>query len=233
MTSPVAPAEIPTPAHPASGRIGIVSIASGDAFRRSVAPCIESQERYCRRNGYANIHFTSFDTKERPAPWGKVLALQQAIREHPELDYFLWIDADALITNPFFRLEVLCDRLDKAKRSMLVANDGGGNINTGVFMMRRGAATDLILENWWKQEHFTNHCWWENGAVYALYPYIFQQVLVTRDNNLFNAFLTGESPWRFGDFVLHFAGLNGDARRVLSELFYKMVTVSEPLLTRP
>ena len=233
MRSSGMPVENPAPTHSASGRIGIVSIASGDAFRASVAPCIESQERYCRRNGYANVHFTSFDTKGRPAPWGKVLALQQAISEHPELDYFLWMDADALITNPFFRLEALCERLDRAKRSMLVANDGGGNINTGVFMIRRGPATDLILDNWWKQEHFTNHCWWENGAVYALYPYIFQQVLVTRDNNLFNAFLTGESPWRFGDFVLHFAGLNGDARRVLSELFYKMVTVSEPLLARP
>jgi hypothetical protein len=221
------------PAHPASDRIGVVSIASGDAFRKSVAPCIESQEKYCRRNGYTNIHFSSFDSKGRPAPWGKILALQQAILEHPGLDYFLWIDADALITNPFFRLEALCDRLDRAKRSMLVANDGGGNINTGVFMMRRGAATDLILENLWKQEHFTNHCWWENGALYALYPYIFQQVLVTRENNLFNAFLTGESPWRFGDFVLHFAGLDGSARRVLSELFYKMVTVSEPMLIRP
>ncbi len=233
MTSPGAPVGHATPSHPASGKIGIVSIASGDAFRRSVAACIESQEKYCRRNGYANIHFDGFDTKGRPAPWGKVLALQQAIREHPGLDYFLWMDADALITNPFFRLEGLCDRLEKAKRSMLIANDGGGNINTGVFMVRRGPATDLILENLWKQEQFTNHCWWENGAVYALYPFIFQQVIVTRDNNLFNAFLTGESPWRFGDFVLHFAGMNGDARRVLSELFYRMVTVSEPLLARP
>jgi hypothetical protein len=168
MTSAGTPVENATPAHPASGKIGIVSIASGDAFRRSVAPCIESQEKYCRRNGYANIHFTSFDSKGRPASWGKVLALQQAIREHPELDYFLWIDADALITNPFFRLEALCDRLDKAKRSILVANDGGGNINMGVFMMRRGEATNLILENLWKQEHFINHCWWEGGAVYAL-----------------------------------------------------------------
>jgi hypothetical protein len=223
----------PPQAHPASGRIGVVSIASGDGFRANVARCIESQERYCKRNGYANIHFTSFDTKGRPAPWGKVLALQQAIREHPELDYFLWIDADALITNPFFRLEALCDRLDHAKRHMIVAVDGGGNINLGVFMVRRGPQSDLILENLWKQEHFINHCWWENGAIYALYPYIFQAMLVTRENNLFNAFMTGESPWRFGDFVLHFAGLNGDARRVLSELFYRLVTVSEPLLPRP
>ena len=67
MTSSPSTGENMTPAHPASGRIGIVSIASGEAFRKCVAPCIESQERYCKRNGYANIHFTSFDSKGRPA----------------------------------------------------------------------------------------------------------------------------------------------------------------------
>lgn len=216
-----------------ANKIAVVSIASGNEFRANVAACIDSQQSYCRRHGYRNIHLTSSDSEGRPPSWGKVKALIRILNEQPDVEYLFWIDADALITNPFFRLETLCEKLDKSKRTMFVTVDGGGNINLGVFLMKRTPHALLILEGLWKQEQFINHCWWEGGAIFALYPHIFQAMLVTRENRLFNSYLTGEQPWGFGDFVLHFAGMGGDARKALSDRFYHIVRLAEPLLPRP
>jgi hypothetical protein len=154
------------------------------------------------------------------------------MREHPEIEYFLWIDADALITNPYLKLDGICERLERAKRHMLISVDGGGNMNLGVFLLKRTDTSAAILDLLWKQENLINHCWWEGAAIFQIYPHIFQTVLVTRENNLFNSYLTGESPWRFGDFILHFAGINSQSRAVLAERVWQLVTAADPLLPR-
>ena len=115
---------------------------------------------------------------------------------------------------------------------MFLAVDGAGNLNLGAFLIKRNETTNVILDHIWKQEQFINHCWWEQAALMALYPYIFQALLVTRENNLFNSFLTGESPWQFGDFILHFAGLDNNSRNILSNKFGDLVKICEPLLLK-
>jgi hypothetical protein len=218
------------PTRISSNQIALLSIATGETFRSSLLPCIQSHEEYCLRHNYQHIHHNDYDYKGRPAPWGKILALRQAFSEHPQITHIFWADADTLITNPFFKLETICEKLNQSNRCMLLAVDGAGNINTGAFLAKRHDTTTVILDHIWKQEQFINHCWWEQAALMALYPFIFQALLVTRDNNLFNSFLTGESPWQFGDFILHFAGLDNNSRRILCHKFRELIKISEPLL---
>ncbi len=212
--------------------IALLSIATGSEFRASLSSCIKSHEQYCKKNNYLYVHHVEYDYKGRPAPWGKILAISQCLADNPEIEYIFWADADTLITNPFFKIEILCRKLDRSNRCMLFAVDGGGNLNTGVFLIKRNETTNVILDLIWKQEQFINHQWWENAALMALYPYIFQALLVTRENNLFNSYLTGESPWQFGDFILHFAGLDNNSRNILSNKFWDLVKICEPLLQK-
>jgi hypothetical protein len=211
-------------------KIALLSIATGQNFRESIKSCIQSHKNYCEKNNYTYINHAEYDYKGRPAPWGKILALKQCFEENPDIDYIFWADADAMITNPYFKLECLRDKLNKSKRCMLLAVDGAGNINTGAFLVKRHEKTNLILDHIWNQTQFINHCWWEQAALMSIYPYIFQMLLVTRENNLFNSFLTGESPWQFGDFILHFAGLDNSARNILSIRFNDLIAICDPLL---
>lgn len=212
--------------------IALLCIATGAEFRASLRSCISSHEEYCKKNDYLYVHHEEYDYKGRPASWGKILAISQCLVDHPEIEYIFWADADTLITNPFFKLEKLCRKLDKSNRCMFLAVDGAGNLNLGAFLIKRNETTNVILDHIWKQEQFINHCWWEQAALMALYPYIFQALLVTRENNLFNSFLTGESPWQFGDFILHFAGLDNNSRNILSNKFGDLVKICEPLLLK-
>jgi hypothetical protein len=198
-----------------------------------VAQCIQSHDRYAKKHGYRYFQPAQVDSEGRPPSWGKVVVLKALMKEHPDIDYFFWLDADALITNPHIKLDPICTKLEKSKRHMLVSVDGGGNMNLGVFLMKRTDTTVAILDLLWKQENLINHCWWEGAAIFQIYPQVFQALLVTRENNLFNSYLSGESPWRFGDFILHFAGISGNARAVLSEKISQLVALADPLLPKP
>ena len=215
-----------------NNNIALLSIATGTEFRACLISCIQSHEEYCKKNNYLYVHHEAHDNQGRPASWCKILAIQKCLTDNPKIEYIFWADADTLITNPFFKLELLCRKLNDSNRCMLLAVDGAGNINMGAFLVKRHETTNLILDHIWKQEQFINHCWWEQAALMALYPYIFQALLVTRDNNLFNSFLTGESPWQFGDFILHLAGLDNKSRNVLSNKFSDLIKICAPLLER-
>jgi len=59
----------------------------------------EVTQLYCNRHNYTYIIDTAEWDKSRSPRWIKYPALYRAMQNHPEIDWFMWLDADILIMN--------------------------------------------------------------------------------------------------------------------------------------
>ena len=108
--------------------------------------------RYAARHTYVLRNSTP-DLNQRHACWAKIPALLAALQDHPAA---IWVDSDALVSNPELRLEDMLpdgDDLVFQQPERLFApfgphptlNRQRQPINTGVFMVRRSQWTlDLL-----------------------------------------------------------------------------------------
>ena len=119
----------------------------------------------------------------------------------------MWIDADAVITNPAQRLEDLVD--DNV--DFLVAQDKPPRpLNTGVFLLRNSPSVLDMLRRAYAKVRYTFHPMWEQPALSDALRECFDTVrtrIVPR--HLLNAFACENEK---GDFILHFAGLTPEQK---------------------
>lgn len=159
-------------------------------------------DRYAKRHGYQTvIARDTLDASRHPA-WSKLLLIEQFLANHPDCAWIMWIDADAVISNPTQRLEDLVD--DDV--DFLVAKDqwSGSPINTGVFLIRNCAASLEMLRLAYGKIEYLHHPLWEQPAM-AKSMQECSRTLRTRvvARHLFNSFSNEYKP---GDFIIHFAG---------------------------
>ena len=158
---------------------------------------------YARRHGYQTlIARDTLDASRHPA-WSKVLLVEQFLANHPECQWLMWIDSDAVIANPSRRLEDLVD--DDV--DFLVAEDPiASPINTGVFFIRNCAASlEMLRLAYTKVEYLNNTCWEQPAVAKAMQECsrTVRSRIVSR--RLFNSFF---NEFHQGDFIIHFAGYN-------------------------
>src|SRR5262245_16900867 len=157
----------------------------------------------------------------RPAAWSELLLIERSLAENPSCVWLMWIDADAVITNPLQRLEDLVD--DNV--DFLVAQDlAPGPINTGVFLVRNCPAVLDMLRRAYAKVQYIYHQWWEQLAIAEAMgecaPALRSRVVSRR---LFNS-LPGE--YQKGDFIIHFAGFSPEAK--LAGVVQAIVSSAEP-----
>jgi len=195
----------------------ICSIAIGERYLQSVAPCIESQRRFADANGYEYILVEQKPTRfDRPIPWLKIpliAALLQAGYQR-----VLYIDADAMITNHSFDIETQFSRLNAGSTGLLISQDGRG-VNSGVIFAvatpNNRRALDMI---WTYDVDITNGTWEQNATNFLLnnYPEFRQVFVLEPEARTFNSFVPEREKfyptverirWQAGDFICHFAGI--------------------------
>lgn len=202
--------------------IGILSVCGGtEAFMEECRPCLDSVQEYCNHHGYLYFVWDA-PNFERPISWARLPLLLTSMEQRPDLEFFAWIDADAMITNPRLPLSLFTDLLNKKHKNVLYCIDGANNLNDGVAIYRNCEWTREFIQRLWNMEEYINHPWWVNAAVGKLYmtePALRQDVLVINNPNIFNSYTKGRTPWQFGDFIVHFAGMPSETRRTLSQAF--------------
>jgi hypothetical protein len=164
---------------------------------------------YAKRHGYGAVIETARIDASRPASWSKLLLIERYLLENPACDWLMWIDADALVTNPQRRLEELVD--DNV--DFVVAQDlPPGNINAGVFLIRNGpAAVEMLRRAYGKTQYVHHPCWEQPALAEALAECadtIRTRVVARRHLNAF----ASVNEHQKGDFVIHFAGLSPEAK---------------------
>lgn len=112
---------------------------------------------FADRHGYdLHLHTRPVDGT-RPAPWSKIPILQDLLGRYESV---LWLDSDLVIVD---------GREDLPATAFMALVDHAGHMpNTGVWHLRRSAATHEFLELVWAQEDLIDHRWWENQAVVRL-----------------------------------------------------------------
>ena len=99
-------------------------------------------ETYCAKHGYTYVRYRELLDNSLIPTWNKLLAV---IKELPDFDLVLWLDADALIVNPEQRIEDIIAPYP-AERDMLFSSDDMG-LCAGVFFARNTPWTIEFLRS--------------------------------------------------------------------------------------
>ena len=186
-------------------KIIVGSVCDGsDAYINIWKPCIDSHKNYCEHHGYEYQCERILD-KSRPPSWSKILV---ALKYIDQCDYFVWLDADTLITNNQITIEYFIDLMDG--KDMLIACDLNG-LNCGTFMVRKCEFIVNLFEKIYSLKSITHNGWWEQTAFMLLYhnnQCVRDRVCVLTENSstLFNA---RHYNWcEQNSLLIHFPGLN-------------------------
>jgi hypothetical protein len=161
---------------------------------------------YAQRHGYTAVIAASRLDLSRHAVWSKLVLVEHYLSGHPSCKWMMWIDADAVITNPEKRFEDFLTR----DIDFLVAEDLISPINVGVFLIRNIAATIALLRRAYSKTHYLAHPLPEQMALAEALRESGDAVrtrIVSR--RLFNSFAM---EYQVGDFIIHFAGCTREAK---------------------
>ncbi len=182
---------------------------------------------YAERHGYTAIVARSQLDQSRHPFWSKVVLVEHYLSNNPSCKWLMWMDADAVITNPRKRLE---DFLAKDV-DFLVAEDPGTPINSGVFLVRNCAATIYALRRAYAKTHFLTHPTPEQMALAEAFLESGATVntrVVSR--RLFNSFANEHQK---GDFIIHFAAWSGEMKLAGAKKAIAAASATVPRPVRP
>jgi hypothetical protein len=173
----------------------------------------DNHRAYAARHGYDFRRMSEPDYQPGSHPsWQKLRFLQKLL---PEYDRILWIDADAIVTNPGFSI----DTIDAGRpESLFVSTDWTHpmpedeikHFSLGNFIARNTQAMFDIINLALKRDEWANCGLWEQQAIqeeYRANPGIRPHVAILPRRTL-NAVAetpatTGPEPWQPGDFICH------------------------------
>jgi hypothetical protein len=162
---------------------------------------------YAKRHSYKAIICKATIDASRPPAWSKLLLIERYLAENPACAWLMWIDADAVITDPTRRLE---DLVDDNVDFLAAQDQGPGLINAGVFLVRNCPAVFDMFRRAYAKVQYIHHPWWEQlalaEAMRECAPALRARVVSRR---LFNSFA---NEYQQGDFIIHFAGFSPEEK---------------------
>lgn len=169
---------------------------------------------YTQKHGYKFLCFDQQISPNRPPSWSKIPAIMEAFDEGAE--WAFWVDADALILNPFHKIEEFIDN----EKDIVITKDENG-INCGMILFHNTAWTRYFLNKLWSMEQYINHKWWEQGAFHELYTYpgVSERIKVLNQRS-FNSYF---GDYSLTDFILHVAGTPEYMRYAIIKSLYSYI----------
>ena len=110
----------------------------------------EINKKYCEEQGYI-YHVEKDDNKinteleGRSATWYKPKFIAEVFETHNP-DYVLFLDADAIVSDPTRRIE---EFIEDGFNIICTEDYGPSVINAGVFLLKNSDWTKMILKKWW------------------------------------------------------------------------------------
>ena len=139
---------------------------------------------FCEKHNFKCERFL-INQFSRPPAWFKIFQLIKEIESSTE-DYFVWIDADAIIYNMDFDLKfLLSDNQD-----LYIAKDLN-NFNTGVFIIKNCDFNLNLLKKMYSMIQYDNHIWWEQAAFIDLFESNYENIqsrVKIVDQSILNAY---------------------------------------------
>jgi len=200
--------------------MALITLTVGDRYASMVEPAVRSKSGYCQKWDYPFINETRRLNESRPIAWSKIDLI---LRELPNYEYVVWVDADAFIMNQELPLEVFLLLL--SDRQHMIIGEDLNCLNAGVLIIRRDQSMFRLLTEINATSLYDNHGWWEQRALIQLYWQHVDSIRVVphRWCHLINAFspkVDPKYPYRPGDWCFHLAGFRDPdlISRVMGEL---------------
>ena len=195
----------------------VCTVAIGTEFRKRVELCLESHTSFAEGK---NITLCVLEEPPpymgRPAAWMKIpLIAKLMLAGYKRI---LFIDADAMVTNPGFRIENIFEELESTNRPILVTEDEDG-INSGVMLVQNISAAYRLLDLIWLNDSDIHNGTWEQNSLKVLMDAsneIRSLVAIESNPKRINSFpmerrlfhpTRTDQIWSYGDFICHFSGL--------------------------
>ena len=178
-------------------------------------------ERYCNKHKY-NYYLDTDDVKilygceNRSYTWYKPRLLLEVMNKFLDTDYFLFLDADAVVSNEETKIEEFID----PKFDIIAAEDHGpSKLNAGVLLVKNTGWCRKFMQDWWtKGEEYPQYKTglWHDQTCFGLLMDIIPDVkdhinIITnrslnwreynQGNFIFHAFAYGSLPDRTIDLV--------------------------------
>ena len=199
-----------------AGRTVVCTLALGDAYRAKVQPAIDFHRAYAEARGLSYALLSEPPNwSDRPPSWIKIPLIQGLFQRG--FERVVYIDADALVTNPGFDAEAVFGMPVADGRITLTEDEAG--INCGVMFVEDGPAIRRLLDLVWLFDADVTQGTWEQFALKTLMSMSFdvgRHVAIEADPRRFNSFAPERSRfhrtmdrslWQPGDFVCHFSGI--------------------------
>jgi hypothetical protein len=119
-------------------------------------PLIERNKKYCKMHGYQHIFVKSGYT-DLPPYWRKVQLTIDTLKNNPSCKGVMWLDTDAAFADYNKKIEDYV----KSEKSMYIAKQSNGPINSGVWFVKNDAKGLEIMNNW--MESYKKTKWTKNG----------------------------------------------------------------------
>lgn len=179
----------------------------------------EINERYCNLQGYT--YFAETNTEKikdklqgRSWTWYKPHLLKEVFTQHPDCDYALFLDIDAVFSTDTRRIEEFIDDTS----NIIMTNDYGPSmVNAGVMIVKNTEWSKWYLDNWWniceEYPQYKTGLWHDQTCIGLLHERIdkskFKIIdcsdLNAREYNeqkfIFHAFSYGMLPYRTIDAI--------------------------------
>lgn len=208
-----------TPQNETDMTVALVDYCVGDMYARLKKLVTYNRQVYADTWGYrvrsGNENELPVQSFVEPLAWLKAayfFQLLSSYRDH-DVDWFLWVDCDALVTRFDLSIPQVLDDLGVLpQHHVVLAHDlGAGDFNTGVILVRN---SEWSLGLWRRtllkasDPAIRTHPWWEQQALLELYHENrfdeSQHILITADRWKINAFRNQQlHEFNESSFVLH------------------------------
>jgi len=175
--------------------------------------------KYCKTHGYDIFMYEKeiflFNSMWQKVPYINMVMMQEYAKEY---EYFVWLDDDAYITNHSVRFEKFINFAPEYH--MWISKDipVDSNImlvNCGVFIWRNSDVMieffEDILQSYNRLPMFREGYFHEQTVTVFLYYKKYSEKIAIFPYGLLQVFPATRS-WDYGDFILHFAGVDMNSR---------------------
>lgn len=188
---------------------------------------LPSKINYVKKNGYDLLALRSFGSDKNKRYEDREIGFLRAVRVFEALDnyeYVMWLDADALVTNPEMKISDF--QIDNSIFYCSYDWMGNTSLNTGNFIMKNTKHTKEFINAFYelsKKYNFPE----EQYTFNVMYRHTeYGQSMKVLDHKYLNAVPSIEmytkkvwgnrpaptNPWQKGDFLLHVTGIANSER---------------------
>ena len=196
----------------------------------------DNKRFYAEKHGYEPL-CKIYAKGDMPHGFEKLFYILEIFSTHKDIEWLWFTGCDSMITNMTIKLEDIIEKFADDKTHLIISKDYR-DINADSFLIRNSEAGRNYINFIFDQlDKYRNHNWLEQQAMIdhaTQYSPIISYV-PQRTFNSYNYDLYPDCPpphvdklgcdgnWKFGDFLIHWPGLNLENRITLYHEYKKFV----------